>query len=260
MSQFEIWKLLTDVLLVGSLAFLCFRFLTHGATNASAQAAELETSLRMILKEAESASALLNEQLSRRQQTLEKLLLEFQGAEERMRSALESSRQVRAEGSDASTSSAPRRAQPTVEPIPEPPTFDVVRPPDLTPRAVPPVRGRAVERALGLQGEGAAIPRNIYGQPIAAAEPQAAASAYRPLRESIVQEAAPSPAESGVESGAGLDEVYSAAEDLLRAGQSLEQVSTRTKLSLDEVRMLSQMLSRERAARAAQDGDADRLV
>lgn len=46
-----------------------------------------------------------------------------------------------------------------------------------------------------------------------------------------------------------IEDIYASAEDLIRAGKSLEAVSVSTKLSLDELRLISRMIQQDDAMR-----------
>ena len=95
---------------------------------------------------------------------------------------------------------------------------------------------------------------NIYGEPIPDPQP-AAPSARRakppskPLSAQVEKEVH-NPYTPGDRREQGLQRVYDAAEDLLRAGRDLQTVAGITSLPLEEVRMLSQMIAQEdRAAK-----------
>ena len=85
MNNMEYLKLATDVMLMLSLGWLCLRFLRAPATGAhSARMAELDASLRSMLREAEVSSQGLSEQLQRRKKDLEKLLYDLESTEQRV--------------------------------------------------------------------------------------------------------------------------------------------------------------------------------
>lgn len=77
------WGAIVDLMLVGSILYLGFRMFKN-PNRSIRQIAELEASLRSVLKEADLASKNLNEQLLRRQETLESLLLDMGGSEARL--------------------------------------------------------------------------------------------------------------------------------------------------------------------------------
>lgn len=85
MAYFAMIKLGTDILLVLSMVFLCYRLLASGSISGkTSQLMILEASLKGLIKDAEGAGRSLNDELQRRQYTLEKLLQDFEGSEKRI--------------------------------------------------------------------------------------------------------------------------------------------------------------------------------
>lgn len=109
---------------------------------------------------------------------------------------------------------------------------------------------QAVEQrtpAMPASGTRAASGRvNIYGEPI-----QAPTAARRPVNQqhgayqpsSEIRNAPESELQREPAVAASMKQIYDAAEQLLRAGYDLQTVSAKTRLSIDEVRMLSQMVA-----------------
>lgn len=93
--------------------------------------------------------------------------------------------------------------------------------------------GRAVARRQGL----AAQVETFVDLPQGAL-PSASASFLPPHEMTTAQQVRPS-----------LNDIYAAAESFLRSGQTLEMVAARTRLPAEEVRMLSQIIERERTSR-----------
>lgn len=243
MAHLELWRLATDVLLLGALVWLSY-YIARGRSASAGpshhHAHELERTLRGLIKEADLASSSLNDQLLRRQQSLERLLRDIEAAE---------ARAGRAGGLGATTGArpsttpaAPARAEMPRESVtpPEPPSFNSVG------KAARPKPKR--------------VETNIYGEPIGVAEAAPVEPAHpaprvrSPLVESIEKEVVPAGAVPVVQAASvdAIAEVRRAAEDLLRAGRDLEFVAHTTRLPLEEVRLLSQLVVREMESRAAQ--------
>lgn len=281
------------------------------------QLLSLESSLRTIVREAETSSLRLTEELSRRQKSMEELLYDLETVEHRVNKAIdqaqaasrrvtkqesrrEPSASVETHSDSRLSASQPRQSvasSPNYDSVPEPASFET-----HSQRAVPqrvssaPQGGspyEAAARSSAHQTQQVAQSRaqqaapskqavNIYGEPIAAAEaaPQRATTPVmqgqqsqmrnRPeqgegrgsrssLEQQVERQQVSQPAMSMSEStGAGLEEVYARAEQLLKAGQSLEAVVARTRLPFGEVQMLSQVVGQEQAAqREAAATDAD---
>lgn len=90
MSHIEMWRFVTDMALMLSLGYLCFRFLRAPVSEARLERlAQLENTLRSLVQEAEVASRTLNDHLLRRQQTLEKTLFDIETIEERVNKVID---------------------------------------------------------------------------------------------------------------------------------------------------------------------------
>lgn len=249
MAHLELWKLGADILLLGALGWLGFYIarMQTGAGAASRQGIELERTLRALLKEADLASSSLHDQLLRRQQSLERLLRDIEGAEQRVNRAVTS---ADARSTQSTTTSTQMSRPPTSHPapggsrdstIPEAPSFNAVAKP-----------ARAPTKATA----SAPVKTNIYGDPIGEQRPVAKPPplmqpAQTPLTAAIEREVVPSSVpplppkvarEAPVES---LGEIRRAAEELLRAGRDLEFVARRTNLPIDEVRLISNAVLRD---------------
>ncbi len=90
MTQFEIWKLITDFGLMGSLIYFAIRFLKSQTSANPHQLQELHSGLRSAIREADVAGKTLNEQLITRKQNLERLLSDVQSAENRLHRIIDS--------------------------------------------------------------------------------------------------------------------------------------------------------------------------
>lgn len=85
MGHFELIKLSTDALLVAAVCFLSFRILASGSLSGkTAQLMILEASLKGLIKDAEGTGRSLNDELQKRQYSLERLLGDLEGIEKRV--------------------------------------------------------------------------------------------------------------------------------------------------------------------------------
>ena len=282
MQQIELWKIMCDVFLMLSLVWLGVRFLRSPTSmGARRQVAELEGSLRALIKEADATGRSLNDQLLKRQQGLEKLMYDLESAEHRVtrvvsqaeesRNALEmeTSRARRSAG-DAGYTEATRPAprpsnlhievervpskpatlqQPAPQEAPrapEAPNFQVTAPsPTITPAAP-----RTVE-----------APRkrtNIYGEEIQDSTPaeqpvinraapysKATERYSQGLAGKIEREVPRQAAAPRQKSSVGIEAVYAAAEKMLKAGADLNSIARQTNLSIEDVRHLSRIMGAE---------------
>lgn len=261
MSHFVFWRLASDVLLLAALGYLCLQFVRSPRLNsATRQLRELESALRGLIKDADVAGRSLNDQLLRRQQSLEKLLIDAQLAEQRIEQAVSDSS---ARGAQVSRA---EHAVPTRERVAEAPA---ARPqPAAEPASF--TRAAAVETVIDDEAESEITfgNTNIYGEPIpppaAAKSPppqqmgramRRAMQTYSPLQSQIEKEIEAKPVAQPKTSG--IEDVYAAAEELLRAGNDLAAVSGRTKLPIEEVRALSQMIIGERNVAQASGNPID---
>jgi hypothetical protein len=211
-----------------------------GSDAAQRHGLDLERTLRGLLKEADLASSSLNDQLIRRQQSLERLLRDIEATEVRLERNRTGAPAAASERGSDTTPRPQTRSTPTPSSAaPQPPSFAAVA-------KTAPARSRKVET-------------NIYGEPIgevttAPAPTTPPPSRVRsPLAESIEKEIIPNaPASPPPDSAAAIAEVRRAAEALLRAGRDLEFVAQRTRLPLEEVRLLSQLVVGEIEQRARQ--------
>lgn len=288
MNDLQLIKLAIDSGLLLSLLFFAFRFLRSQAPAVSIQElSSINGALKSAVKEADDATRGLHEQLRQKKDALDKLLFELQGSESRVSRAVSSSEeckhdletllkraqavsqeiaQARPERSVAS-----REYEPTPSPQPRAPqkrtesrpgrieysreiieedveTFEPELPSfqdSVQPR-------KEVRRQLG--------ERPDLERLAEARKPQPRVSTSRPiprqysrLKENIEVEVKPEPVATEETLQRDLEGIYSAAEELLKAGKSLEFVASTTRLSVDEVRLLSHMIDQEAAARSGAD-------
>lgn len=251
MAHLELWKLGADIVLLGALGWLsiCILRSQTGGGRAQSHGLELERTLRALVKEADLASSSLHDQLLRRQQSLERLLRDIEGVEQRV------NRAVSVADTRTSSVAAPNHHTPPpagrareVSTIPEAPSFNAVaKPARSTAKAPTPVK------------------TNIFGEPIGESRPAApqppsmVRAEQTPLTASIEREVVPptappaSPKVARETPAESLGEVRRAAEELLRAGRDLEFVARRTNLPIDEIRLLSNAVLRDAANRGVKN-------
>lgn len=260
MAHYELIKLTSDILLVMSVAYLGIRFLRSSKTAVNTtQLMILEASLKGLIKDAEGASRMLNDELLKRQRSLEKLLGDLEGSENRAGRAMQTAEEARKEidslltrarsaiedlSRSASRPSTYQAAshrsyyeEETVrgveleEDTPEPPSFETIVPE----RRVPVQRRSATEMAR--RATPSATVRAIEDTYSRDYEPIEKPSAVDRLSSSVEKEVSVS---TGAENT--IRSVFGAAEDMLRAGRDLEYVAARTRLPIEKVRTISQSL------------------
>lgn len=238
---------------------------------------ELEASLRSLISDADAAGRHLNEQLLRREQNLQKLLADIaeaegrlnrsiNGGEERSKEihiALENARELIAELKESfkEEQEALRRQQqelrthqrafkePDVRaqsPKQEPRTY-------LDEPEAPSFEDAGYRRVRSRPSASSDHERDFARQPEMIIEEQRRPRSAGNSQERLVQQEPREPARkpSMYQAGAATEQrnmqkIYAAAEVLLKQGRQLEQVSAQTRLPVEEVRMLSQMIEIER--------------
>lgn len=257
MEHLALWRLCTDILLLLSLGFLCFQFARSPRINSQLRVVrELEAALRVLVREADGAGRSLNDQLLRRQQSIEKAIIDADLAEQRIQRSV-------ARVEDIERQAASTRVSNEENTLAKSAREEFV-PPQAKPARTQ-TRARLSDEIEIEQSETnkEVEPRwgkvNIYGEPIGGEATQAkdielpknrsktpygmkrATPAARPQAE-------PSALQSTKQS---IDDVYAAAEELLRAGNGLATVASHTNLPIEEIRALSQMIIGERAVAQA---------
>jgi len=97
MDTFQLCKLATDVALILSVLYLSARFIrSHQSSVDTRELRDLEIVLKNLLKDADVASRALSESLTRRQQSLERVLSELDGGERRVATAVRSAEEISA--------------------------------------------------------------------------------------------------------------------------------------------------------------------
>lgn len=262
MDDFQVWKLTVDALLVGALLLLCYRFARTSAQGPSANAAVLEASLRALVREADAASNSFQAELTKRQKNLEQLLFDLESVETRVNRAVQSGEELKTSielevrkqreiqrplavppKEELAPAAGSVTSQPTIRrgAPPEPPSFDQLTVPT---RKRP---GTPLE---------AKIVKNIYGQPVAQHSTQARThkhSLKHTLEKEVSNTSTPQVTTKSSDqevTAADVQRVYDTAEALLKTGTDLQQVATKTKLPLNEIRMLARLLEQEQQLEA----------
>jgi|GEM_PF-1589041 len=283
-NQILIWRLAVDLSLVTAILVMAFRWMKASRAQAMLpRTLELEASLRSLISDADAAGSHLNEQLLRREQNLQKLLVDVTEAEGRLsrsissaedrskeiQLALDNARELIAELRESfkEEQDALRRHQrerrshhqSAAEQRPVSPQYAPASPPMRAPEArrqqfedteyfrapraeeiAPSARGEKGSRALQYEIERSSTRRDdeLQRAPVPAPTSQA------PLREAPRKGASYEANEPAGKTN--MQKIYAAAEVLLKQGRQLEQVSAQTRLPVEEVRMLSQMIEIER--------------
>jgi hypothetical protein len=285
MDYFGIGKLAVDVLLVLALVHLCYRFAKAGSgSGVNSRFAGLETSLRMLVQDADNAGQVLNEKLLKRKTSLEKLLFDLETVEQRLNRAIsvaegsktdldsEAARlqSLLRQSSSAAAVEAPSPARPVQSAgesaIPAAVERTVEHPAPISKDVLEPASFQRDSAPAADADEGAAVRArassnvNIYGEPIpparsgAAAPERPAAKRTSALAKAIEKESLPRPYAAAAATQE-MQQIYDAAENLLRTGASLETVVAETALPAEEVRLLAQMIRQEKAMNQRRSAD-----
>lgn len=292
MTDISLLKLGIDVCLAGAVVYMSIRFARSSSYASGRGFMELEASLRALIQEAESSGRTLNDQLLKRQQAIEKSLIEIETAQlqvnravaaaEEVKVTLETEVQKARSINQRSQSQTARPPKPSTSPEPElneesldneievtvedaDPVFN--RPPEPPSFEIPVSRSqqahserRATAKARERMPAGD-VRTNIYGDLITeerqATQPQGNQGlAFDPYKDTPTHglaatiekermpESRPNPASAGYD--VDIQEIYNSAEEMLRAGRDLQTVATKTRLPVEDVKMLSEMILRER--------------
>ena len=276
MQHIDMWRMAVDVALVTSILMMAFRYMK--GSNAQAlvpRTLELESSLRSLITEADAAGRHLNDQLLRREQTLQRLLSEIEGAEQRMSRAMST-----AEECAASLLTDSDKAKTVIDELSHTMTElkaelrrDAASQPTPRSRTETPARAATVREPAPVEFQDMApAARSNSSQPARQFAPQAASldrqmstfpamgllgDAMHPRRQSGENQAATAPRPAAPREAEPLGQaemrvVYATAENLLKEGKRVEQVSAQTRIPVEELRMLSQMIEIEREEEAQQ--------
>ncbi|MCO6432470.1 MAG: hypothetical protein J5J00_16575 [Deltaproteobacteria bacterium] len=279
MNDITLWKLLIDagiLISCGGLGLALFR--SQRPAFSPQHLIELNTKLQSVIREADETGRNLNEQLMRRQEQLQKLLFDVDSIEHRINRLLTSSEERKgtlelesekvkqllvqldeqaksAQEVQKALSKDKELVQSVISAVKlldnEPETnsdadmHDAPEPPSFEETVIVASEGNE-------QGSKQSEPEaaNVFGDQI---QESNSSDHYQPLSASIEKEVAPT---SPGEAQAGLsqlEDVYTAAENLLKAGRDLEQVAVETSLPIEEVRMLRRIIEQDQEMRREDD-------
>lgn len=282
LNQLSLWQMMVDLGLITAILVMALRWMKGSRAQAlMPQTLELEASLRNLIDEAEASGRQLNDQLLRRESNIQKYLTELEESERRItRSVIEGeevSKRLEVAASAAQRNATQRNAAQSNTAQQE--RGDSYK-----------ARGYAVElddtEAPALQAhapQAARAPQTRTTR--SAAEAPAATTQQAPRRSAPLQSSAsvqhssysnapkiisrpPSAAGNTTQayqkaaqpSSSELQQVYALAEQMLKQGAEFEQVAQRTKLPLDGVKMLSQMIEIERDEESTQELQAGQVI
>jgi len=277
MNNMEIWQLITDMLLVVALFYLCIKTVK---VSPIMQSSILEGNLRRMVQEADLATKTLQEKLVQRQNRLEELLIDIESAENRLNKSKQSIEEAKSdlEGRFIKVQrllqSVQNRCETNNHPIAN--TQPVVQKEYLANTAInAPVKEQItpVVEEINTSNElkqnktyqalesKANIRRNPYGKynknvgneqyiptqhqedtiKIDEVKPVTTQRLSQQIEKEVYQQTTPTQKPYNIQKS--LDNIYDEAEELLKRGKSPEYVSKLLDLQIDEVKMLAQMLT-----------------
>ena len=271
LNQLSLWQMMVDLGLITAILVMALRWMKGSRAQALLpQTLELEASLRNLIDEAEASGRQLNDQLLRRESNIQKYLTELEESERRItRSVIEGeevSKRLEVAASAAQRNAAQRNTAQS--------------------NAAQQERGDSYKaRAYAVELDDAEAPAPQARATRSAAEAPAATTQQAPRRSAPLQSSAsvqhssysnapkiisrpPSAAGNTTQayqkaaqpSSSELQQVYALAEQMLKQGVEFEQVAQRTKLPLDGVKMLSQMIEIERDEESTQELQAGQVI
>lgn len=264
----QIWKIVSDVLLVVSLIYLSYKIAKGTTAPLEKRALGLEANLRMLLDEAEQSSKHLNEKLLKRQSELQKSLFEIKSHEERLETTTTKSESIelrlkeqlrQAEIQKSELESQKNKIDFLINKIEEH-RYDLRRGERYEERYTDKKIKKTdnTNQVLEVNFETASEIKSTLDD----IEKENIKIPNEPIKDNTIEVRNPDIAEDERLDHAprvkkqklaktenqindGIQEIYDAAENLLRAGKDVNSVATETTLSLEEVSMLSQMVNRE---------------
>lgn len=246
MNQIQIWQLVVDLGLVASVLVMSARaFKSSRLPSMLPQTRELESSLRVLIAEAERAGQNLNDQLLHREQNIQRHLSTIQESETRITKALADAEALHSklQNTRAETIKLIQEVKSGLEQgiqieqsRQEPPAMP---PQDVRPQRVvsEPVMAPQNSSRIEVRDEAPAFSQSTYTESYTAPAPQ-----HNALRRE--REVAETPRSNAT--GYDLKKVYQAAEAMIKQGQKIEQVAAQTKIPLEGVRLLAEMIEIER--------------
>jgi len=267
MDYLSLWKLTIDGFFILAIGYLAYRLWQQSKQPVNLIALrELEVSLRGLLKEAERSGVQLADELSRKKRALEQLLYDVEGAEQRIQRNLTEADSLRRGMQERSAQTARTelvnratnneqefdRPAPSMESKSSTTSSEAYQQYDY-PRVSRPAPSKAAEsQPQPKVSRATKVPVNIYGEPIGSANDQ-----RHTLADSIEKVVEPAMDEQLTKS---LEDIYSSAEDMLRAGEKLERIAAITRLPIGEVQMLAQMVEQESREIATPEPEEDRRM
>ncbi len=259
-QQLPIWQMAVDLGLIAAVMTMAIRWMKGSRAQALLpQTIELEAALRNLIAEAEVAGRQLNDQLLRRENNIQRYLTELEDSERRIARSVVEGEEV-AKRIEGISSTAQSRLQEVIS----------ARAP-----------GAPLSQAAPSSGMSASAQQSVAPQ-ASAAQPQASqqaakAQASAPQRRAPQGASQSAPAPSGStapasktpsqayssaakQAGGEIHRVYAAAEKMIREGHDAESVAARTKLPLEGVKLLSQMIEVERTDEAAVEAKGTKIV
>ncbi len=258
MNQIQMWQLIVDIGLITSVLTMTMRaFKSSRLPSMLPKTRELEVSLRSLIGDAETAGLQLNDQLLRREQNIQRALTEIQQSEARITKAIADAEALQDKLQTTRTE-----------------TVRVIQ--DLKngfERGVQTERARFEDQSAAshvatpqaVPSEPAPTPQQTPTSHVAAQPSGFVEQTYSrtPLQRSVEvittpeqssttrQGSIPATKTARAEGIASmnpteLQRIYKAAEQMLKAGESMEHVAAHMKLPIDGVRLLAEMIQIER--------------
>lgn len=283
MQHMELYKFLTDVLLVISLLYLSARFLRSNDGSLKKARLELEnlqTALVGLIDEAARASKSLDTQLLKRKQSLEETLSQIESVEGRVQRSVTKAesekeeletklkkivrkaedliedhkslrrniendiQETKAVQAQTRISKSDNRQESGYEMKQEAPIRLTKQVEKIDERS----QTQAASRVVAQYNQVRSTVESIDDAEVVE-EDQVKWGNLNIYGEEIIPSQTPTIVAQAQSSTQSIDDIYQAAESLLQAGNDLEMVATRTRLPIEQVRMISTMLSREKADR-----------
>lgn len=232
MGQIHVWQMVVDLFLVSSILIITFKWGRGDRShNLIPKTMELEGSLRSLILEADGAGRHLNDQLLKREQSLQKLLDDITAADQKIQRAVASGeeRAIYLEKEEEKARVLISELQGVLREFKEQLQTDALR--EEEGRRAAPRESIQPPRQPEMRTDRAAQKRDEFVE-----------------REREVKEVA-APQQTVYREKMGhqeLQQVYAAAESMLKQGQELSQVSAKTRLPVEEIQLLSQMIEVER--------------
>lgn len=225
-NQISIWQMVVDLCLVTSILVMAFRYIKSSRVQALLpHAVEIEASLRRIISDAETAARHINEQLLRREQNIHKYVGDVERHEKQLSLSV-----VEAESLTKELSLICESARREAKEI-----ATILR------KNEAPAESRAPEAP--------AMKHTVRAE----AEPQEDVQFTTRIKSprasewtSFEEDETPPPAAKEISPVQALQQLYGKAEILLKEGRKAEEVSRATKLPMEGVKRLAEMIEIER--------------